>query len=297
MVREGIAVIGSTTIDKIIKKDHTRYLKLGGVTTYSGITYSRHDIKTHIVTNIAVKDLPFIQGRLNKENINVHAGSTEHTTHFVNTLNDDDGRRQRIPLTAKPIVRDQIMEVFDLVDCLHLGPLHPMDIERDAFPAIKDSRLFIFLDAQGYVRRLKDEVVYSGPAGFLTDALAASHIVKTDESELAIILHHYKMNLSELMAKHQIEEFVVSRGPDGGFVKTLAGDQCEYRAAPIRLFDDSTGAGDVFFAAYIVGRFFKKKDVIEASSYAANLSARQVEGAHIKPNELRLNAPELGFHI
>jgi sugar/nucleoside kinase (ribokinase family) len=288
MIKKGIAVIGSTAIDKIIKKDHTRYLKLGGVTTYSGITYSRHDIKTHIVTNVAAKDLPFIRRRLNKENINVHAGSTEHTTHFVNTINDD-GRRQRIPLKAKPIVRDQIIKVFDLVDCLHLGPLHPMDIESDAFPAIKNSKLSIFLDAQGYVRLMKDEVVYSGVTGFLTDALMASQIVKTDELELEIILHHYKMNLSELMAKHKIEEFVVSRGPDGGFVKTIAGDQFEYRAAPIRLFDDSTGAGDVFFAAYIVGRFFKKKDVIEASSYAANLSARQVEGAHIKPDELCLN--------
>lgn len=288
MIKKGIAVIGSTTVDKIVKKGHTRYLKLGGVTTYSGITYSRHDIKTHIVTNVAAKDLPFIRKCLYKENINVHAGFSEHTTHFINTINGDE-RHQRIPVKAKSIARDQIMEIFDLVDCVHLGPLHPMDIESHAFPSIENSRLTILLDAQGYVRVIKDKVVYSGVAGPLTDALMASQIVKTDELELEIILHHYRMNLTELMAKHKIEEFVVSRGPDGGFVKTIAGDQFEYRAVPIRLFDDSTGAGDVFFAAYIVGRYFKKKDVIEASAYAANLSARQVEGEHIKPDELCLN--------
>ena len=56
MIEKGIAVIGSTTIDNIIKKDTASYFKLGGVTTYAGITYSRHAIFTHVVTNVAPQD-------------------------------------------------------------------------------------------------------------------------------------------------------------------------------------------------------------------------------------------------
>jgi hypothetical protein len=56
MIEKGVVVIGSTTIDTITKKDSAGYFKLGGVTTYSGITYSRHGIVTHVVTNVAPKD-------------------------------------------------------------------------------------------------------------------------------------------------------------------------------------------------------------------------------------------------
>jgi hypothetical protein len=44
MIEKGIAVIGSTTIDNIVHRNFSRF-KIGGVTTYSGITYSRHGIK------------------------------------------------------------------------------------------------------------------------------------------------------------------------------------------------------------------------------------------------------------
>jgi len=47
--KKGIAVVGSTTIDQIVAEDKN-YLKLGGVTTYAGLTYRRHGIPTYIVS-------------------------------------------------------------------------------------------------------------------------------------------------------------------------------------------------------------------------------------------------------
>ena len=55
MIKKGIAVVGSTTIDKIVRENRSIF-KLGGVTTYSGITYSRHGIDSYIVTNVAKQD-------------------------------------------------------------------------------------------------------------------------------------------------------------------------------------------------------------------------------------------------
>ena len=54
-LEKGIGVVGSTTIDKIVAEDQS-YLKLGGVTTYAGITYRRHGIPARIVSNLADQD-------------------------------------------------------------------------------------------------------------------------------------------------------------------------------------------------------------------------------------------------
>ncbi|MCK5420377.1 MAG: hypothetical protein KAI93_17760, partial [Desulfobacterales bacterium] len=55
MTIKGIAVVGSTTVDKIVGQN-LRFLKIGGVTTYSGITYARHGLETLAVSNIARQD-------------------------------------------------------------------------------------------------------------------------------------------------------------------------------------------------------------------------------------------------
>jgi hypothetical protein len=55
LIEKGISVIGSTTFDKIAQRDLS-WLKIGSITTYSGITYSRHGIKTLAVSDIAKCD-------------------------------------------------------------------------------------------------------------------------------------------------------------------------------------------------------------------------------------------------
>ena len=60
-----IAVVGSTTVDKIVAQNLS-FLKIGGVTTYSGITYARHGIDTVAVSNISSKN-QVIVARLQKE--------------------------------------------------------------------------------------------------------------------------------------------------------------------------------------------------------------------------------------
>ena len=80
-LRKGIGVVGSTTIDKIITGDHS-YLKLGGVTTYAGITYRRHGIPVFVVSNMADQDLEFM-GKLKTEGISVFNAPSDFSTYFV----------------------------------------------------------------------------------------------------------------------------------------------------------------------------------------------------------------------
>ena len=75
---------------------------------------------------------------------------------------------------------------------------------------------------------------------------------------------------------------IVTLRKRGGFVQKRSGDKIHYAADKIRSLEDPTGAGDVFLAAYIVGRFFRQKKFSEACSYAANLVAQQIAGNYIK---------------
>ncbi len=290
VIEKGIAVIGSTTIDWIVKEDGISMFKLGGVTTYSGITYSRHGVDTFVVSNVAKKDLPLLE-KLHKERIKVCDGTTENTTHFVNFINGNN-RKQRLTKKASPISYDQILKVLDRVSCLHLGPLHPMDIEIDAIKLLNTAKLTVFLDVQGYVRHVKDEIVHQNVSPQLPHALKVSQMVKANEAELDSILNHFKMNLADLMRFFEIEEFIVTQREKGGFVKDINGNELKYAAASIRELEDPTGAGDVFFASYIVCRYLKKMDIIDASAYAAVRSARQLEGRYIMPSELGLSIIE-----
>ena len=85
-LKNGIAVVGSTTIDQIVTENQSVF-KLGGVTTYSGITYRRHGIDTLIVSNLAEQDLGIID-KLHGEKI-VCREEAEFTTHFVNYIKGD----------------------------------------------------------------------------------------------------------------------------------------------------------------------------------------------------------------
>ena len=286
LLKKGIGVVGSTTIDKIFVGDHS-CLKLGGVTTYAGITYRRHGIPVMIISNMAEQDM-HVLGKLQAENILVFSAKSDFSTYFVNA-NRGDNCCQELLQHAAPIETAQILAIVDKVDALHLGPLHPLDIEDGVFRALHDSNLKIFLDVQGYTRMIKNKKIYRSVSVQLAAGLTLAHIAKANEAEYHAILAFYQMTLAELMHCFKIEEFVVTLGDKGGFVQKQSGEIFHYDAALIKTPVDPTGAGDVFFAAYIVSRFANQKDIPDACIYAAKIAAQQVEGKYITKDVLALS--------
>lgn len=116
----------------------------------------------------------------------------------------------------------------------------------------------------------------------------AAHIIKANKVEYDAILDFYQVDLIELMTRFKIEEFIVTLRETGGFVQKRTGEKTHYAADKIRSLEDPTGAGDVFLAAYIIGKFFQQKNISEACSYAAGLVAKQIAGNYIKKNTLLL---------
>jgi sugar/nucleoside kinase (ribokinase family) len=286
LLKKGIGIVGSTTIDKIIAEDH-RFLKLGGVTTYAGITYRRHGIPVFVISNIAEHDLE-VMAKLRAEDILVFSSKSDLSTYFVN-YNRGGRRHQELLQQAASIKIGQIQSIIDRVDGLHLGPLHPLDIERGALKFLLNSNLKIFLDVQGYARKVKNKKVYRSVSVQMTSGLALAHIAKANEAEYRAILAFYQMTLAELMHYFKIEEFVVTLGDKGGFVQKQSGETFHYDAAVIKTPVDPTGAGDVFLAAYIARRLGDREDIPDACFYAAEIAARQVEGKYIPKGLLTLS--------
>ena len=282
---KSIAVVGSTTVDKIVGQNLS-FLKMGGVTTYSGITYARHGIDTLAVSNIAGQDRE-ISARLQKENIMVFNGRTEHTTYFVNHINSQ-GRRQRLPRKAQPIRDTQIANTLKSAGTVHLGPLHPADIDMKAINLLDNPARYVILDVQGYVRSVRNQIVYPVVSNKLANALTVARIIKANKSEYDAIIDFYQADLIELMNRFKIEEFIVTLREKGGFVQKRTGEKIEYEADRIDSLEDPTGAGDVFLAAYIIAKLFQKKNISAACSYAANLVGQQIAGNYIKKDTLLL---------
>ena len=95
------------------------------------------------------------------------------------------------------------------------------------------------------------------------------------------------------MQQFKIEQSVVTLGAKGGFVQTSGGDKIRYDSGRLEAQGDPTGAGDVFFAAYLVNHVFNRMKILDACQSAARIAARQIEGNFIPHHQLALRSNPL----
>jgi len=280
-----VLVVGSVTIDRIIENRKTSE-RLGGVATYGGLTFQRLGVSTAVVTNIAESDRGLLDV-LAAEGLAVHAGTSRLTTHFVNRA-QGDWREQLMPEAADPITAAQVKPLLSKVCHVHAGPLHPDDIEPQAMTLMAESKKLVSLDVQGYLRRTENDRIVPAVSAGLEGALRSAHIIKADEEELTLMLDHFRLSLPGFLQRFRIDEAVITRGSRGASVWTRAGEGYHFGAETVRRPVSTVGAGDVFFAAYLVAHVYRKLDIDMAAMFAAGLAAKQVSGKHLPPGLLDL---------
>lgn len=280
---KGVLVVGSATIDQIVQPQSTM-TKVGGVVTYAGITFRRHGIETTVLTNMARGEVRITEV-FRQSGIHLIQGASERTTIFLDHL-DGDQRWQEMPACATPIRAGQILTAMKAVDHLHLGPLHPTDIDAGALEHLQDKRVEVSVDLQGYGRNIGGGCVSEADTETLRRAISVSRIVKANEDELESVLDVLKMRATELVATYGVRELVVTAGHLGGRVLTASGEEIKYSAATVDNVKDPTGAGDVFFAAYLAWRFGSRESVRDSCKHAALVAAQQVSGDYIAEESL-----------
>ena len=283
-----VLVIGPTTIDRV-ERAGTSTVKMGGVTTYGGITFRKHDLTTTVVSNIAEKD-PQLFRVFYEQGIELLNGATENTTAFVNHISGDD-RRQEMPSRSAPITAAQARSAIERTDHVHLGPLHPLDLTTDLLRLLRKHNPVVSLDVQGYLRRVHrgHVTLQGGISRRLHQALLVSSVVKGDRAELQAILDGRRITVEELISSYGLDEVVVTAGSEGGRVILQSGQVVNYNASHVSRVIDTTGAGDVFFGAYLAPRIHGGQSTPEACEHAAFVVAQQIEGLYIREEDLRLS--------
>ena len=282
-----VLVIGSATIDRV-EQHGISAVKMGGVVTYAGITFRKHGLHTVVVSNIATQDAALFR-ILRQQDIQLFNGVTKTTTMFVNHV-DGDERWQEMPVRAAPITAGQLQYAIRGCDHIHLGPLHPLDIERGLLRLAPKKGIWVTLDVQGYVRRIVKGKVRPGISKDLHEALLACKVIKAERTELQAILDAYQLRIDELMNAYKLNEIVVTAGHEGGRIVLMSGKAVSYKARRVNHVVDTTGAGDVFFAAYLVSRLHQRHSVDVACKHAALIAARQVQGRYIPEDYLRVES-------
>ncbi len=285
---KNVCIVGSTTIDCVIQNEQ-KIIQLGGVTTYAGLTFQKQGLNLIIISNIASENKPIIDF-FHRHGIALHSEKTEKTTTFINRY-DGEHRTQELPACAAPIRSSVVLQYLNQVDHIHLGPLHPEDIDPRLYLSIPKDKT-VSCDLQGLVRSIKNGKVYQQSSLYIKKALACSDLIKADENEMNIILQSLNKSLIQLQKQFEIKEIVITRGKKGGTILSESGEDLNYAPFPVDKIGDTTGAGDVFFAAYLFARLHQNATIAESSQYAAAIAAKQISGNYICPEWLQsINQP------
>jgi sugar/nucleoside kinase (ribokinase family) len=259
-------VVGSVTRDTNIF-DGVAQHTFGGTALYAARTYLRFGMDVTLISRLAPNDQPLIAAEL--PGVRLVAQPSRVTTTFENSYGAEDERTQRVPAVAAPIAYGA--DYFSDVDWLHLGPLHPLDLEQ---AWLDEHRMKpIGLDLQGFARRIDGEHVVPDIDPRVIDLLPRLTWLKASRIEWQTLQTHLHIAPMQRPARNAVETLVTD-GADGGILLRGGQRDVHWSAAPPVEGCDPTGAGDVFFAAYLYHRAAKLADAGSAATGAARITSK-----------------------
>ena len=275
-----VVVIGSLTEDHVIC-DSTHVRQIGGVVWHAGRTLARLGVQTRVVTRTASNEHEFGKA-FEAEGIKVWLGPSPQTTTFVNeyAAKNPDERTQRVLALADPIEPSDLLEALTDADLVYLGPLHPADLSDSTLSLMCEKPPpCLALDVQGYTRFVQNGHVLPRLDVRLLSLLDVCDVIKANEKESCLItgMSDAASAAVNLARGHPSLEVVVTCGAKGVYVaQSEAISFVKSKKADVY---DSTGAGDIFFASYIVHRL---NGVL--TRRAAELATEFTAGWLVNPN-------------
>ncbi len=233
--------------------------RLGGTAAYAGLTAHALGLRVGIVTSWGA-ELPL--GNL--KHIPIISYPAEHSTTFEN-IYTDKGRVQIVHTVAPRLDYHLIPEPWRQAPIVHLGP-----VAQEVEPSL--------------VRRFPDALVGVTPQGWLRTWDEQGHVRHSEWPESSYTLQQSGaaiLSINDLECNEaRIEEMagssrilVITEGAAGARVY-WNGDVRRFRA-PQEVEVDSTGAGDIFAAAFFT-RLYLTRDPWESARFANQIAATSV---------------------
>lgn len=276
-----IYLIGNPTRDKITTRDAV-------VETFGGTVWYAALLMVRLLQPVAVVGCgdSEIKHRLKQQGVDVRYFSDSGPVAYFENLYTARERRQNARSGRSLRVSDMPPEVF-VAPAFLAGP-----VLQEVDPAILTSRRrgLALLDAQGFLRHLTPEnrvVERMGPDA--EKAIRHCDILKVDAREAQLIASTGEIDTA-MKRLHRMgpKITIITQGAKGALI--YDGARFIQATAPIVTAVDSTGAGDVFAAAFLA-RYLDCCDAITACRFAvaaATLSTRGF-GASALPSRFEID--------
>ena len=261
-----VLIVGSITRDTNIFDGIAQHT-FGGTALYAARTYKQFGIDVRLVSRLAPDDREPIAAQL--AGVELIAQPSDVTTTFENSYGKNDERTQRVTAVADPV--DYGDGYFEGCDWLHLGPLHPLDLHERW---LNDHRSKpAGLDLQGFARRIDGQRVIPDVDPRVVDLWPRLTWLKASRNDWHTLQNFLHIAPMERPARGSIETLVTD-GAAGGILLRHGQRDVRWSAAPPVEDCDPTGAGDVFFAAYLYHRTARRQDAGRAAVEAARITSR-----------------------
>jgi sugar/nucleoside kinase (ribokinase family) len=247
----------------------------GGAAYYSTMVYCRLGMRAAVVTKVAVRDEPLLQG-LEQAGVTLFNLPSAATTTFRNIypLSNPDVRVQRVDARAGPIAAAALPDVRARI--WQIGPLTKSDVELAMIGRCAALGGLVGMDVQGLTREVVDGEVRASGAATDIGELRHVDVLKADEEE--ILTYTGAASLEAAVADVRaagVREVLITRGSEGAVVYG-AGAAIAIAAVPPRGTVDATGCGDTYLAAYLARRL-DSDDLRECGEFAAAAAAINLE--------------------
>ena len=260
-------VVGSITRDTNIF-DGVAQHTFGGTALYAARTYLRFGIDVTLISRLAAADEPLIAAEL--PGVRLVAQPSPVTTTFENSYGADDdahatgARGGRADRHSTPTISTTSTGCTS-VRCIRYDLEERWLNEHRAKPA--------GLDLQGFARRIDGERVVPDIDARVVDLLPRLTLAESVAHRMADAADIPALSPMERPARNAIETLVTD-GADGGILLRSGQRDVHWSAAPPVDGCDPTGAGDVFFAAYLYHRTAKLADAGSAATGAARITSK-----------------------
>lgn len=261
-----LAVFSHCVLDTIQINDSS-YQQAGGPACYCSVVARNLKFDVELFTKFG-NDFPYVD-YLTKNKINFHnAMSKTPTTRFRILIDGSD----------RTLYLEQKCEQIDYSDYNSDGSLiSPVfdEISNETFEKIKKNSNFVFLDPQGFLRRInsKNEIFLEKTDLDLSNVSA----IKVNLDELENLVGATDENALKSLQKHGIEHVLFTNKKD---ISMLVKDELYSITLPTKELFDTTGVGDIFSAVFC-STMLKENDFLWALSFAGGAAQAALESKEI----------------
>ncbi|MEM4310969.1 MAG: PfkB family carbohydrate kinase [Nitrososphaerales archaeon] len=239
-----IAIVGHLCIDWILFQDRIRF-QIGGPTYYGGITSSKFNMNTFLVTKYG-PDFPEEYMKFLKSfNLKIVKGAKGKnlTTKFKHKIKEDK-RISQLLSKCDDVEESQLDELSP--EAILIDPV-AQEVSFDFVKRCREKVSLLALDPQGFLRRFyHNGYVYLN--SLKEEILSLVDIIKADREELKILgKNDFIKSLNSLSKK--VKTLLITLGKEGAFL--VMGDKAYKIKVPKIKLVEPIGAGDITLSSFL----------------------------------------------